>query len=610
MAGDPLDPFGVGLPAPPAPVVPPIPAIAPIGQVQAIDDIAPIVPLGPAGARRSPVRTRSRPAIGKDYLLRPIDAPGDLAFRGPVRLAQQITPLIDGMEAFHSMEEAILDARSSVLMAFWLFDPRTRLVHDDSLSWLRMLYDAANRGVTVCLLTTDRDPGFDLAGHAQAWQWYFDMYQATGSLPAGKVQLVCSRHEAEVPKDTVRLIRPGLYGDIETFFNKISDAGDRKLVWQNAPGLWDKMDFDAGTARIKRRKPGEHYPVYPAVHHNKVAIIDGRVAFAGGMNIAPDYKDFPSHDMLDAQPWHDCFVKVEGREILGDFLRCYAGLWNKERVRCESFLTEAFKQRGAVPRISKTADLDAAKLLAPAANGVPPVIPSQIHRTVTKKSTAANGVPDVVLRDILDGYLKAIGKAEQFIYIENQYVREQAMINAIIARARAVPDLRVIFLMPKDVEELKNKSDVDAVNLHGAAVQFELLEKLKTALKKRLGLFTMLKKDGNDVYVHSKLIIVDDLYASIGSANTNPRGFRMDTELDFTWLDRKVTQQLRYDLWNEVLGRPGSLPSWKPRQFIEKWDAIARKNARRGSSKQGFVRPFENKERGQKFALADLTPFT
>lgn len=602
--GDPLDPFGEGFPPGAPPVFPPFPGIPPIGPIGPIGPVAPITPID---TRKAPDPGAADRATAYPYFPKPNNSIDDMVFRGAIRQAQDVTPLIDGMLAFNEMEQAIIDAKSSVLMAFWAFNPDTKLISDSSKTWLDLLKAAAKRGVNVRVFMTDTDPALNLSGHVGAWFQYFTLYMTAGTLPSGQLQVVCSRHEAETSAAVAKQVRPNLYDTLVTEINARPDA-ERSLIYLNGPGLWDKLDFDSSSSRVKHKKPGENYPAFPAVHHTKLLIVDGRVAFAGGMNITPDYIDFPTHDLLPT-PWHDAFVKVEGSQILRDFLRCYVGLWNQERLRCEKFLTDAFAARGVAPKINKTTALDLSKLTATPATGVTPKISSQVHRTVSKKGTSPLGVPDVVRQDILDGYLLAISKAEEYIYVENQYLRDKEMIDEIIKRAKVKKDLRVIFLIPKVAEELLDPTKTDELTLHGAALQYELLESMKSALRSRLGLFAMVRKDKKQIYVHSKLIIIDDQYASIGSANTNPRGFRMDSELDFAWHSRSVTERLRSELWKEILGDPSTMPSWKPKEFVDKWSAIARSNSGSGGVKNGFVVPFENKDRGKK-GLDLLTPFT
>ncbi|MGH8684796.1 MAG: phospholipase D-like domain-containing protein [Nitrosospira sp.] len=127
----------------------------------------------------------------------------------------------------------------------------------------------------------------------------------------------------------------------------------------------------------------------------------------------------------------------------------------------------------------------------------------------------------------------------------------------------------------------------------------------------KLGLFTVVREDNQLMYVHSKLLIIDDKFASIGSANSNPRSYKVDTELDFFWYEAAIAEKLRTDLWNEMLGKPATMKRWKPPQFVAKWTAIAKKKNISGSASapKGFAMPFENNNKGKK-SLFDISPFT
>jgi hypothetical protein len=81
--------------------------------------------------------------------------------------------------------------------------------------------------------------------------------------------------------------------------------------------------------------------------------------------------------------------------------------------------------------------------------------------------------------------------------------------------------------------------------------------------------------------IHSKLIMVDDRALSVGSANVNPRGFRLDTELNVMLDDAEGVRSFRYRLWSHNLGVPGStVAAWAVRDFIARWDAVAKANER------------------------------
>src|SRR5262249_54423268 len=58
----------------------------------------------------------------------------------------------------------------------------------------------------------------------------------------------------------------------------------------------------------------------------------------------------------------------------------------------------------------------------------------------------------------------------------------------------------------------------------------------------------------HDVYVHAKMMLVDDVWATIGSANLMTRSFHADTELNASLWDAAVVRALRAELLREHLG--------------------------------------------------------
>lgn len=107
------------------------------------------------------------------------------------------------------------------------------------------------------------------------------------------------------------------------------------------------------------------------------------------------------------------------------------------------------------------------------------------------------------------------------------------------------------------------------------------------------------RTDTQLVYVHTKVLIVDDVYGNLGSANTNPRSFRMDTELNLAWHDSVTVRKFRTDLWKEQLGSPSGMPSWRPTEYVKQWSAIATRNERASAKgRKGYVFPFDNRAKG------------
>jgi phosphatidylserine/phosphatidylglycerophosphate/cardiolipin synthase-like enzyme len=97
------------------------------------------------------------------------------------------------------------------------------------------------------------------------------------------------------------------------------------------------------------------------------------------------------------------------------------------------------------------------------------------------------------------------------------------------------------------------------------------------------------------IYVHTKCLLVDDVYASIGSANATRRSFQVDTEAGIAFHDPATVLELRLKLWNELLGSPTpGIDTWTPADFVTKWKAAAAANkAAKPAARQGFVIPYD-----------------
>jgi phosphatidylserine/phosphatidylglycerophosphate/cardiolipin synthase-like enzyme len=555
------------------------------------------------------------------YFLKEESSTDRMKARPAARQIIAATPLIDGRKIFTELEGLITGAKSTVLLAYWAFEPRTPLVSDPKRTWLRMLVDAAASGVKVRVLMNDFDPGLKPDEHAQTWMRMVLMLAEAqkSKLTADALQVIVTNHPAQIPAITMALARRDLYDTLADSFNRIPNRATRLNTYVLSPGVWDKISVDSSTT-MAPRKAHESYPSWPASHHQKLAIIDGRYALTGGINITADYVDTSKHskaaDKDGFGPWHDIYVKVEGPAILEDFIANYVGLWNEGKVAMDAF---AKAQAGAfkVPGRKTPPPYLAVRTTALKESDIPldksvpkttlPAIPAQIRRTVSVANSSAPFF-STVRQDVLEGYEVAIRLAKDFVYMENQYLRDKRISKAILNAYDSNKALQVIIVIPsRSEEELRTKAD--EVTLYGAALQHEIVEELQSALGSSIGVFTMRRADKAIVYVHSKLLIVDDRFASIGSANANPRSMSMDTELDLVWYDVTGVAALRTQLWQEILGSPSDLGTWKVADYVRKWQAIAKANMTAKKSKlRGFVRRFENAKATKGFL--DLSPYT
>jgi phosphatidylserine/phosphatidylglycerophosphate/cardiolipin synthase-like enzyme len=79
--------------------------------------------------------------------------------------------------------------------------------------------------------------------------------------------------------------------------------------------------------------------------------------------------------------------------------------------------------------------------------------------------------------------------------------------------------------------------------------------------------------------IHSKFIMADDQFLSIGSANANPRGFQLDAELNVTLDDPEAVAKFRHRLWAHNLGVAQTVVAgWGQSDYFPKWDAVAAAN--------------------------------
>lgn len=561
--------------------------------------------------------------VAKDYFLAPNVSTDPRQLIGLIPTARAITTIVDGEAIFRTLEEAIVDAEKSVLIAFWAMEPQTRLLsprakQSGQVTWADLLFSRIKKGVLVRVMMNDFDPGFKFLEHIFAWnRWRRLVVRADRESATSKMfQVLCVRHEAEIPAQTVSSAgQAGVYDKVADALNQEDpslkpeeNVAERAARFANGPGLWEKLEWQQKSNTVIPRKKGESYPAFPASHHQKMVIVDGRVAFTGGINLIDLNLDTPKHipvpppKPIPGKPppeqriaWHDVFVKTEG-EPVQDLMKGFVEVWNYEHKRTEAFFKDALTKTIVKGRtFPSTTDLSFVDVPVGPIDQKQSPIPSQVHRTISQKSNNPSGVPDVVTKEILEGYLKAISIAQDFIYIENQYFREQAIADAIIAQHKKQSDLRTIIVLPKIAEELI-KSQGDPITLKGASLQHKALDDMQKQIGGKLGVFCMVTGEKEVVvYVHSKLMIIDDVYACVGSPNANPRSFHMDTELQLAWYDKITARGLRMTLWAEILGLPGGMSSWTPKQFVDKWSDIARRNLSTApKARKSFVIPFVN----------------
>lgn len=581
-----------------------------------------------------------------DFMLPAKDESDDVKFLPPARPGNKIEPLIDGAVIFPALEEAIADAEETVYCTFWSIyteakdapllstKVKTALKVDD---WKGLLVKVAkDHDVKVRILLTDFDPIlFDKHHRNRAWHAFnaFVRSATKAGLTKDQFQVMVSRHPASymlasglASKDY--LVKAAyMLASRQTkdrLVKVIAGLNKAKLAGlENSPGLW-------GHVKFKRKKltmvDSPSLDIFPASHHQKALVIDNKIGFLGGLNISSYFQDTPAHSK--AAPAHDIFCRIEG-PVVKDLERNFVGRWNAETAGFNAFVTDANAKGKTLGKYKIDHRFPISPLsLSKAVLGKQGNAVAQIHRTL---SSGVTGLPfssvQVVRDDIAKAYERAISQANEFIYLENQVLRHVPLADWIINRFKTNKKLQVIVVLPVLPEEIA-EGNADQITKHGQALQHEALTKLMTGLGKNLGVYSLLQNDkaprgklaflgSVQIDVHCKIMVVDDLFASIGTANASGRSFELDTEINVGWYEPDSAKKFREDLWKEHLGSAsGSLfAAWKVADYVKEWDAIAGKNAKaKPRLRQGFVVPHDpNRDKGTKMPvlpdfLADASP--
>lgn len=360
--------------------------------------------------------------------------------------------------------------------------------------------------------------------------------------------------------------------DVRVIFYRHTAEGDfpRHIVFQGTPEqrLW----LDQRPSRFFAR--WDSTPVW-SFHHQKSWVIDAghasEIAFVGGMNMRPSTLGVRGHANL-AGPGaedHDAYLEIEG-PCATDVHHNFVQRWNEASERHADDGVFGHLPDDALPLPSRL-------------SAVRGTVTAQVQRTVPNDHYAegAWALRDAAY-DIAGGefsveeqYARAIDAARRSIYIENQAFSAQAMV-ARLKRALE-RGVHVAVVVPAQGEHhmrrfrqmAEHKPLFDLIAACGAHETFTL-----AGLAGRT-------RDGSraDVYVHGKLMLVDDVFATIGSTNFAERSFRNQTEMNVSFQDAAEVRALRCELFDEHLAQDTS--RLDASQAMQLFAAIARKNAAR-----------------------------
>lgn len=251
-----------------------------------------------------------------------------------------------------------------------------------------------------------------------------------------------------------------------------------------------------------------------ASHHQKIVVIDDRLAFVGGLDLTKKRWDVRSHELFDPRrtdplgkpyrPFHDVQVIMTGdaAAALGDIFRDRWRRSSHEILRPPEGGAEDPWPAGLVPELNDV-DVGIARTYAPYLSN-----------------------PEV--REIERLYLDSIAAARNTIYIENQYVTSDSIAQALAERLREPRGPEVVAIVPKC-----NGGWLEERTL-GVRREKILRDLLETDRYDRFGFFYPCRRTAafESVKVHAKTQVVDDTLLHVGSANLTNRSMGLDSECD------------------------------------------------------------------------------
>lgn len=273
------------------------------------------------------------------------------------------------------------------------------------------------------------------------------------------------------------------------------------------------MVLDWMTNERIRFKLDAAHPVASA-HHQKIVVIDDALAFCGGIDMTGDRWDTPDH--LDDHPhrrrpttrrrygpWHDVTTAVNGEaaRALGDLAR------QRWKAATDEDLAPPPQREALWPE------------------GLEPMLENV--DVAVSRTLPAHGEREGV-HEIEKLYLAAIAATQRSIYIESQYFASRKVAEAMAARLREDDPPEIVVVNPETADGWLEEQVMGS----SRAMLLKMLREVDH--RDRFRMYTPVTFKGVPIYVHAKVLVMDDKLLRVGSSNLNNRSMGFDTECDLS----------------------------------------------------------------------------
>src|ERR1700761_6244639 len=351
------------------------------------------------------------------------------------------------------------------------------------------------------------------------------------------------------------LVRGRPQGAIGVLLAEMAEQVDvRVLVWSGAPvplfhptrsEVTQLLENLTRHTRIQAKGDPKEHPFH--CHHEKTVVIDGKVAFVGGIDMtssAGDRYDVQAHHARRSTGWHDVATRLRGPAV--------ADVNDHFRTRWRELTDE---QLPALPAPEPAGDTTV-----------------QMVRTV--EEDMYDSIPRGDFR-IFESYARALRSARELIYLENKFLWSPELVSIIADKLRhpPTPQFRVVVLLPAKA----NNGAEDTRGQVGVLIDADGRDAPKRFLAATIRALSPSHDRDDPVYVHAKVAVIDDRWLIVGSANLNAHSLFNDTEMCVVTDDAALARDTRVRLWAEHLEMDESeVRDAAPATLVdERWHPIA-----------------------------------
>jgi phosphatidylserine/phosphatidylglycerophosphate/cardiolipin synthase-like enzyme len=630
----------------------------------------------------------------------------------PITHNNKLDLFICGQAAFAEIAKDIANAKESIDLVCWGFDPGMELVREGNI-WPRgetygdLLIAAGRRGVQVRILVWYSVAGSKLQKNMPGYSHGTSPWRSEGGeLEAQKIHArrsvaLLREHAWERRHKTEWNLSPERFAEIareeycHSWYEAAFDGLLKGISIRTRDGDSEKIGAALAQEKIKPDFTERKVMKYGGTHHQKPILIDfaykngqKAIGYVMGLNSVTSYWDTGEH-CVENSLREDGGASTQGERAQGvddysvfqtvkpyrDYACRLAG--GQALIPIHENFERAWERAGKVPKATNYVCTQPPTGLLRKASQVDSTV--QIVRTQPEED-------DFTIKDIYFNATRVAAAGAGYLYIENQYFQYQEWADYLLATRKKViagwkrncakigktmedlPMMHVFVVIPApelaemiprtydtlatlgqqdgligQVKMIDRKNNEDRIQnsmtiqpffgygvdmrasqpkpLPDVVATANKIEKPTAAvLEDQFGLRVCVavlnacefhqatrKWRYREIYIHSKLMLVDDCFFTLGSANLNQRSMAVDSEINLATDDPRHAAALRVKIWSKLTGglhSGGDCTNYEVKETLKNWGMLMKINKARQKSTsllpenkqmEGYIVPLEDK---------------